>query len=284
VLRFAVNLPNFGDFADPHRLVDLARRAEASGWDGFFLWDHIRAGEWAGPVADPWVALAAVAGATRRLTLGTMVTPLPRRRPTTLARQTVTLDHLSGGRLVLGVGIGWPPDVDFADLGDSGDSRVRAAQLDEGLEVLTGLWSGEPFRYQGQHYHINPTRFLPPPLQQPRIPIWVGSTWPRRRPFRRAARWDGVVPLVYDPEMDFRPPTSQELAEMLAYIRQHRDPAAPFAVAVGDSLSGFDRPAPEVIGPYVNAGATWWMESIGWPPRPYEFWPEYVSAGPPRLT
>jgi alkanesulfonate monooxygenase SsuD/methylene tetrahydromethanopterin reductase-like flavin-dependent oxidoreductase (luciferase family) len=284
VPRFALNLPNFGDFADPHRLVDLARRAEDAGWDGFFLWDHIRAGDWAGPVADPWVALSAVAAATRRLTLGTMVTPLPRRRPTTLARQTVTLDHLSGGRLVLGVGIGWPPDVDFADLGDSGDNRVRAAQLDEGLEVLTGLWSGEPFCHQGEHYHISPTRFLPPPLQQPRIPIWVGSTWPRRRPFRRAARWDGVIPLVYDPDMAFRPPTPQELEEILAYIRQHRDPAVPFEVAVGDSLSGIGPPPPEVIGPYVAAGATWWMESIGWPLRPYEFWPEYVSAGPPRLT
>jgi alkanesulfonate monooxygenase SsuD/methylene tetrahydromethanopterin reductase-like flavin-dependent oxidoreductase (luciferase family) len=286
MLRFALNLPNFGDFADPHRLVDLARRAEASGWDGFFIWDHIRAGEWAGPVADPWVALTAVAAATERLIVGTMVTPLPRRRPTTLARQTVTLDHLSRGRLVLGVGIGWPPDVDFADLGDSGDNRVRAAQLDEGLQVLTGLWSGEPFSFEGEHYHIRGTQFLPAPFQQPRIPIWVGSTWPRRRPARRAARWDGVVPLVHDPEMEFRPPTAPEVAEMLAYIRQHRDPAAPFEVVVGDSLSGLaeqGRTAPEVIGPYEEAGATWWMESIGWPLRPYEYWPEYVSAGPPRL-
>jgi len=286
VLRYAINLPNFGDFADPHRLVDLARRAEAAGWDGFFLWDHIRAGEWAGPVTDPWVALAAVAGATRRLTLGTMVTPLPRRRPTTLARQTVTLDHLSRGRLVLGVGIGWPRDVDFADLGDSGDDRVRAAQLDEGLEVLTGLWSGEPYSFNGVHYHLKRTQFLPPPVQQPRIPIWVGAMWPRRRPFRRAARWDGMVPLVQDPEMDFRPPTAPEVAEMLDYVGEHRDPVAPFQVAVGGTLSGLadqGMTAPEVIGPYHEAGATWWMEAIGWPLRPYGFWPEYVSLGPPRL-
>ena len=193
---------------------------------------------------------------------------------------------MSQGRLVLGVGIGWPPDVDFADLGDSGDDRVRAAQLDEGLEVLTGLWSGEPFSFEGAHYHIKGTRFLPSPLQQPRIPIWVGSMWPRRRPFRRAARWDGVVPLVHDPEMDFRAPTAAELAEMLGYIREQRDPAVPFEVAVGDSLSGLaeqGRAAAEVIGPFAEAGATWWMESIGWPLRPYEYWPEYVSAGPPRL-
>ena len=282
-MRFALNLPNFGDFAEPDRLVDLARRAEAAGWDGFFLWDHIRAGDWAGPVADPWVALAAVAAATERLTLGTMVTPLPRRRPTTLARQTVTLDHLSKGRLVLGVGIGWPPDVDFSDLGDSGDNRVRAAQLDEGLAVLTGLWSGEPFSFEGQHYHIRETRFLPPPLQQPRIPVWVAAGWPYLRPLRRAARWDGLVPLAHDPETDFRSPTPEEVAQMMGYIRRRRDPAAPFEVIVGDSLSVPGPPAAEIVGPYAAAGATWWMESIGWPLQPYEFWPEYVSAGPPRL-
>jgi alkanesulfonate monooxygenase SsuD/methylene tetrahydromethanopterin reductase-like flavin-dependent oxidoreductase (luciferase family) len=285
-VRFALNLPNFGDFGDPHRLVDLARRAEAAGWDGFFLWDHIRAGDWAGPVVDPWVALAAVATATERLTLGTMLTPLPRRRPTTLARQTVTLDHLSGGRLVLGAGIGWPPDVDFADLGDSGDDRVRAAQLDEGLEVLAGLWSARPFCFQGEHYHLRETCFLPPPVQQPRIPVWVGGRWPRLRPMRRAARWDGVIPLAFDPENEFRSPTAVEVGAILTYIRQHRDPHAPFDVAVGDSLSGFaDQgiPAPEVLGPYREAGVTWWIESIGWPIRDYGFWPDYVSTGPPRL-
>lgn len=169
-------MPNFGDFAHPGHLLDLARRAEAAGWEGFFLWDHVYAGDWAGPVIDPWVTLGAVAQVTERIALGTMVTPLPRRRPTTLARQTVTLDHLSGGRLVLGVGIGWPPDLDFANLGDSGDNRVRAAQLDEGLKVLTGLWSGERFSFSGEHYRVTDARFVPPPVQQPRIPIWVGST------------------------------------------------------------------------------------------------------------
>jgi len=283
-MRYAVNMPNFGDFADPHRLVDLARRAEAAGWDGFFLWDHIQAGDWAGPVVDPWVALAAVATATERLTLGTMITPLPRRRPTTLARQTVSLDHLSRGRLVLGVGIGWPRDVDFANLGDSGDDRVRAAQLEEGLEVLDGLWSGERFSHQGDHYRITDARFLPRPHQQPRIPVWVGSTWPHRRPFRRAARWDGVVPLVADPETDFRSPTAGELTEIVAYTMEHRTSTTPFEVAVGDSLSEPEKPAAEVIGPFAAAGATWWLEGLGWPLRPYEFWPEYVSAGPPALN
>jgi alkanesulfonate monooxygenase SsuD/methylene tetrahydromethanopterin reductase-like flavin-dependent oxidoreductase (luciferase family) len=284
VLHWAVSLPNFGAFADPDHLLDLARRAEGAGWEGFFLWDHIRAGDWAGPVIDPWVALGAVAQATERIRLGTMITPLPRRRPTTLARQTVTLDHLSRGRLVLGVGIGWPPDLDFADLGDSGDDRVRAAQLDEGLEVLTGLWSGEQFSHRGEHYRVSDTRFVPKPVQQPRIPIWVGSTWPHRRPFRRAARWDGVVPLVADPGADFRSPTPAELAQIVAYTIEHRSSPGPFEVALGESLSRFEVPPAEVAGPYADAGATWWLEGIGWPLRPYEFWPDYISAGPPALA
>ena len=163
---------------------------------------------------------------------------------------------------------------------------MRAAQLDEGLEVLTGLWSGEPFSYEGEHYRIRGTQFLPPPLQQPRIPIWVGSTWPSRRPFRRAARWDGVVPLVADPETDFRAsdpgrtaarswPTSGCIATRAAPVRggRRRQP-----VGAGGAA------AAEVIGPYEEAGATWWLESIGWPLRPYEFWPEYISAGPPQLA
>lgn len=284
MLRWAVSLPNFGPFADPDHLLDLARRAEAAGWEGFFLWDHIHAGDWAGPVIDPWVALGAVAQATEQITLGTMITPLPRRRPTTLARQTVTLDHLSRGRLVLGVGIGWPRDLDFANLGDSGDDRVRAAQLDEGLEVLTGLWSGERFSHHGEHYRLTDTRFVPRPIQQPRIPIWVGSTWPSRRPFRRAARWDGVVPLVADPAADFRPPTPAELREIVSYTMEHRSSPRPFEIALGESLSGYREPASEVVGPYIEAGATWWLEAIGWPVRPYEFWPEYVSAGPPPVA
>lgn len=280
-MHFAICFPNFGDFADPAHLLDLARRAEEAGWDGFFLWDHIYAGDWAGPVIDPWVALGAAAQVTHRIRLGTMVTPLPRRRPTTLARQTVTLDHLSGGRLVLGVGIGWPPDRDFASLGDAGDNRVRAAQLDEGLAVLSGLWSGEPFTHHGEHYRVVDARFIPRPIQQPRIPIWVGSTWPHRRPFRRAARWDGMVPLVDDSSDDFRPPTPAELRQIVAYTLAHRAADTPFEVAIGQSSSTGETPRAEVVGAYAEAGATWWLESIGWPLRSYGFWPEYVSAGPP---
>ena len=117
-------MPNFGEFGDPHRLVEIARTAEEADWDAVFIWDHIQAGHWAGPVVDPWVSMAAMAAATERVRLGTMVTPLPRRRPAKPARETGTLDHLSGGRLILGVGIGWPPDVDFGNFGGFQDFVV----------------------------------------------------------------------------------------------------------------------------------------------------------------
>ena len=149
-MRFAINVPNFGTYSDPRTAADLAREAEDAGWDGFFVWDHILgAREWQVPIADPWVLLSAVAMRTERIRLGPMVTPIPRRRPWKLARETVTLDHLSRGRLVLGVGLGFPPDAEFEQFGEDGDPRVRAAKLDEGLAVLTGLWSGQPFRLRG---------------------------------------------------------------------------------------------------------------------------------------
>ena len=158
-MRLAVNIPNFGPFEDPHTVVDLARRAEAAGWDGLFVWDHL-VFEDGNEVADPWVLLTAAAMATERLRLAPMVTPLPRRRPWVVARQAVSLDRLSNGRLILGVGIGEPADLDFEIWGEDADRKVRAAQLDEGLEVLTGLWSGEPFRFSGEHYEVGPVTFL----------------------------------------------------------------------------------------------------------------------------
>jgi alkanesulfonate monooxygenase SsuD/methylene tetrahydromethanopterin reductase-like flavin-dependent oxidoreductase (luciferase family) len=152
-MRYAINVPNFGDYADARFVADLARRAEQHGWDGFFVWDHINSAMGRGmPMGDPWVILTAVALATERIRIGTMVTPLPRRRPWKVARETTTLDHLSGGRLILGVGLGTPADAEFASFGEVPDIAERARKLDEGLEVLTGLWGGEPFSFVGEHY------------------------------------------------------------------------------------------------------------------------------------
>ncbi len=173
-MRYAISVPNYGDFADPSVTIALARDIEAAGWDAFFLWDHVlvRNGN---VVADPWTLLAAIAVSTERIRLGTMVTPLPRRRPWQVVRQIVTLDHLSGGRAVLGVGIGYPPKLEYEVFGESGDERVRAELLDEGLDVVTGLMSGRPFSFDGRHYHLDGVEFAPQPVQRPRVPIWVAG-------------------------------------------------------------------------------------------------------------
>jgi probable F420-dependent oxidoreductase len=284
-VNFALYMPPFGDFADPRTLVDLARVAEASGWDGFFLWDHV-ALDWAGTLVDPWIALAAVAAATERIRLGPLVTPLPRRRPWVVARQAVSLDHLSQGRSVLGVGLGILPE-EFENLGEEGDLKARAAMLDEGLEVLAGLWRGEPFSYEGKHYRIHDAHFLPRPLQEPRIPIWVAGLWPARAPFRRAARWDGVFPLNQaDLMQDLLP---HQVREIAAYLREVRSSDEPFEILHRGSTSGEDRAQDlESVAAYAEAGATWWLENI----HPWRFgwqgqgaWPldavrEYILAGP----
>jgi alkanesulfonate monooxygenase SsuD/methylene tetrahydromethanopterin reductase-like flavin-dependent oxidoreductase (luciferase family) len=280
-MKHGISVPNFGSFGDPEVLMDLAGRAEQAGWDAVFLWDHIQIGHWAGDVVDPWVAMTAMATVTERLVLGPMVTPLPRRRPAKLAREAVTLDHLSRGRLILGVGIGWPPDVDFANFGDVGDNQIRAAQLDEGLEVLTGLWSGERFDHAGEHYTITNARFRPVPYQQPRIPIWVGGMWPHRPAFRRAARWDGVFPIMVDRSYDYAPMTPAIFADILEYVAAHRPSGEPLDAAAGGSLIDEADRAAGVL-PWAEAGATWWVENAPFPVRPLEEFLSYVGAGPPR--
>src|SRR5438105_3220870 len=168
-MRYGVSVPNFGSFADVRKTAELARDAERAGWDGFFLWDHISAAasfDDKTPIADPWIMLAAIALATERIRIGTMITPLPRRRPWKVARETVTLDHLSGGRLVLGVGLGFPPE-EYSLFGEDADDRVRGRKLDEALDVLTGLWSAKRFRFEGEHYTVRETTFSPAPRQSP---------------------------------------------------------------------------------------------------------------------
>ncbi|MEX2229745.1 MAG: TIGR03619 family F420-dependent LLM class oxidoreductase [Dehalococcoidia bacterium] len=276
-MRFAINVPNFGEYFDPRFAGELAADAEAHGWDGFFVWDHINAAYEPGtPLADPWILLAAIALATERIRIGTLVTPLPRRRPWTVARETVTLDHLSRGRLTLGVGLGYPPDLEYAALGEDADDRTRADRLDEGLAVLAGLWSGEPFSYEGEHYRLTDVQFLPKPVQQPRIPIWVAQMWPHRRPLRRAARWDGVVPI--DPASPDMIPSVDRVREVAAYVRAHRVSDAPFDVVVPLRVDE-DRAA--TVGRargYEDAGATWAQVSA-WSVEELR---ARIAAGPPR--
>jgi alkanesulfonate monooxygenase SsuD/methylene tetrahydromethanopterin reductase-like flavin-dependent oxidoreductase (luciferase family) len=275
-VRFGISVPNIGQ---SDRLVALGVEADVHGWDGFFLWDHMRfSATFAVPVVDPWVLLAAVATRTSRVRLGTLITPVARRRPWKLARETVTLDHLSGGRVILGAGLGTPRDADFASLGEDPDDRVRAEKLDEGLAVLTRLWSGEPFSFDGRYLRITDVAFAPTPVQMPRIPIWIGGAWPNRAPFRRAARWDGVVPMAHDPDGAPREVTPGELAEIVGFVGAHRATDGAFDVAA--AATGVDD---QTIAAFEQAGATWYLpepgtQGPGWEDEVMAI----VRAGPPR--
>jgi len=229
------------------------------------------------PMVDSFTALAAIAANTKRIHIGTAVTPLARRRPWVLARQSASLDHLSGGRLILGVGLGNPPDAEFERFGESSDSKIRAEKLDEGLDILVGLWSGKAFSYQGRHYQIQETVFLPPPKQLPRIPIWVGGFWPNKSPFLRAARWDGVIPAKMGSSV-----TPKDLRDILAIIKNQRTSKAPFDAAIihrGTKTSNAKK-----IQPYVEAGLTWWLESMyRWCNSPRDM-RAHIRKGPPRIS
>jgi len=257
-MRYGIYLPNFGPFGSAAAMAQLAAEAEAAGWDGFFIWDHVAG--WRQPFVDPWVALTAAAMATKSIRLGTTVTPLPRRRPAKLARETASVDVLSGGRLVLGVGIGGG-GAEWEGLGEETDPRVRGAMLDEGLDVVTGLWRDGPFSYAGTHYTIGQADFLPKPVQSPRIPIWVGGIWPAKPPFRRMARWDGMFPLVAQADTE-----AEELAQFrdaVSYVLRRRESETGFdVVAVGETPADDPAQGQETVAKYASVGATWWLEGI----------------------
>ena len=265
-MKYGINVTNFGEDFTPRVLAELAHEAEESGWDGFFIWDHIQSGRprvdagVASPMVDPWIALAAIAMRTERIRIGPMVTPLPRRRPWKLARETVTLDHLSNGRLTLGVGLGSPPGTEYEQFGESGEAAVRAEMLDEGLDVLIGLWSGEPLTYEGQHYQVKGATFQPRPVQQPRIPIWVAGMWPNKPPLRRAARYEGAFPLASDPMRSLKPDDVQAIVQ---YVSGHRESHKPFDLVLAGTTSKDDPGETlERLSALANAGATWWQETL----------------------
>jgi alkanesulfonate monooxygenase SsuD/methylene tetrahydromethanopterin reductase-like flavin-dependent oxidoreductase (luciferase family) len=265
-MRYGLELPNAGICGDARVLAELARLAERSGWDGVFLEDYIT--HWTGaPTCDPWVALAAMALRTDRIRLGTEVTPLARRRPWKIARELVTLDHLSGGRMILGVGTGDPNDSSLKQVGEVSDAKERAATLDEALDVLVGLWRGALFSYSGAHYQVRDATFLPVPVQRPRIPIWIGGGWPHAGPTRRAARWDGSclykVPASGD-WADFTPADVRQLRVDIARYRVADDPnTTPFEIVLGGRRRGPDwEQERALIASLAEAGATWWVEYI----------------------
>jgi alkanesulfonate monooxygenase SsuD/methylene tetrahydromethanopterin reductase-like flavin-dependent oxidoreductase (luciferase family) len=278
-MKFGFVLP----WGDARAAADLAHLAEAHGWDGFFVWEPV----WG---VDAWVALTAAAMTTSRIRLGTMLTPLPRRRPWDLAGQTAALDNLSGGRVILSVGLGAAHAGWLAFEPDPG-RRVRAELLDEGLDVLTGLWSGQPFEYQGQHHRVTPSDFMPPPapVQQPRIPIWVVGGWPAARSMRRAARYDGWLPNVVG-KGGGGAPTPEQVQAGTAWIRDLRtveglDVDRYDVVCEGHTPADDPDAAAATVRPWQEAGATWWIEADWSVAREavHDYAEERLSAGPPPL-
>ncbi|HEX4822454.1 MAG TPA: LLM class flavin-dependent oxidoreductase [Acidimicrobiales bacterium] len=253
----ALFLPLFDELSDPRVAVELTVAAEERGWDGVFVWDHLRYDAPVREVADPWIVMAAMAQATSKVRIGPMVTPLPRRRRQVLLRQTVSLDQLSRGRLVFGVGIGGDRGGELSNFGEEMDARVRATMLDDALDELERWWRGE---------EVDGVDMLPRPVQQPRIPVWVASRYPHRAPIRRAVRWDGWFPIAL--------PDPGALADELEYARAQPLAHEPFDVAV----QGLPDADPQ---PWFDAGATWWLVRFEYWGNTVEDVRAVIDNGPP---
>ena len=266
---------------DARTVAELAKTAESAHWDAIFVWEPV----WG---IDAWVSLTAAAMVTERLRLGTMITPISRMRPWKLASETATLDNLSGGRVILGVGLG-AVDTGFHAFGEVTDRQTRAELLDEGLDILTGLWRGQPFSYSGKHYQVTECDFFPPPppVQQPRIPIWMVGAWHWPKSMARALRYDGLLPNVLDANKQHQPLTPEAVAAMAAFIQANK-PNEPFDIVVEGETPG-DKPekAAEKVRPYAEAGATWWLEArwqISRDAAGLQIIEERIKQGPPIFS
>lgn len=261
-MHHGIHIPNFGPFGSARAIAALALTAERSGWDGVFIWDHVVRKEGDFRVVDPWIALAAAAVATERVRLGPLVTPLPRRRPWNVAKAAVGLDHLSGGRMVLGVGTGTPRGPELPAFGEETDARRRGDMLDEGLAIVRAAWSGEPVHASGTHYRVDGIRFLPTPVRPGGIPIWAATESAHGRAVRRAVTLDGVVPIGIEP------------AALAAVI----EAAGPERVAAGRyDVAVISREAD--ASAWASAGATWWLRELPWESA-FEDARSLVAAGP----
>jgi alkanesulfonate monooxygenase SsuD/methylene tetrahydromethanopterin reductase-like flavin-dependent oxidoreductase (luciferase family) len=273
-VRYGIVISNMGAYSDPREAVRLAQAAEAAGWEGFFVWDHLGF-VWNAPSADPWVILSAAAASTEHIKIGTDVTPVARRRPQVLANALSSLDVLSGGRVVFGAGLGGVPR-EFTAFGEPGEAKERAAVLDEGLTVLDRLMSGEEVTHFGEHYAVEGVTLAPLPVQRPRVPFWIGGE--AKPALRRAARWDGwlanATPLDGSIRMSKTP---DEIREMVTEIQRHRNPDAPFEVAMDGYSDSGDSELPRA---YAEAGATWWLESIHGRRGSPEEMLQRIEAGP----
>ncbi len=282
MIRYGLCLPNGGVSAGA--LVDFAHRAEAAGWDGVFLEDYIVWHSDQGTATyDPWALLAAMALRTEHIRLGVQVTPLARRRPWKVAAEAVTVDHLSNGRLILGVGLGDTgesvgTDINFTHFGEEQDPKRRARMLDEALDIITGLWSGKPFSYKGKFYSLKKVRLLPRPVQSPRIPIWVGGGYPLKGPVNRALRWDGAC--LYRHKTHHMTP--DDVRALKALVAERRPDAGAYDIAVGGSRrpKNVERERKRIRS-LAEAGMTWWIEYV--PPDKEKAMQRCIERGPLRV-
>ena len=287
-MQYGVTLPNVR--VDARTLADLAHDAEVAGWDGVFIWDsvHSETDDLKGqPTCDPWIALTAMAMTTERVRIGPLVTPPTRRRPWKLARETASLDQLSNGRLILPVGLGYVGDAGFSKVGEELDRKKRAQMLDESLDILTGLWSGQPFSFDGEYYHLQEMLFVPTPIQSPRIPIWVIGAWPREKSMQRALRYDGVIPAKIGEDGFSGEMTPADIEEMRLFIKEHRVATTPFDIVMEGETPGDDHEkAISIVQPFAEAGVTWWLEAVWGTPETQggvEGMRKRIEQGPPRV-
>jgi alkanesulfonate monooxygenase SsuD/methylene tetrahydromethanopterin reductase-like flavin-dependent oxidoreductase (luciferase family) len=270
-------------FGSALEYVEMAKEAEAAGWDGVFAWDDISVDR--DGVYDPWVVLGAMASVTVRVTLGAMIFSLSRRRPWKVARETITLDSVSNGRLVLPVGLGGTWDGGFSRVStDDGSRRLRAEKLDECLEILDLAWSGETVSYEGKHYWMKDLRF-DRPVQRPRIPIWPVGAWPYPKSLARAARWDGIVVSDMSDPSDSGKGTPEVVANIAAWMAEHREATSPFDIVIEGITSGTDHAADRaLLEPMAAAGATWFIESRWEEDQSAATLLDRIRLGPPRLS
>ncbi|MDG6910228.1 MAG: LLM class flavin-dependent oxidoreductase [Nitrososphaerota archaeon] len=263
-------------------IVKLASDAEQSGWDGAFYYDDIYT-DAKTEMSAAWPVVTAMALSTKRIRIGSFLTAVGRRRPWELARESVTVDWLSGGRLILPTGLGWAGDGAYTKAGMPADRRVRAEMLDEGLEILDGLWSGKPFRYNGEHNRIKTMRFIPRPVQRPRIPIWVVGAWGRSKSMRRSLKCDGLIPVIKKPDGTHGEVTPDTIHEMSRYASENREVRGNMRMEFDLIKEGATPANPgkarATVEPFAEAGATWWMESM-WGQGPGDV-RRRIRAGPP---
>ncbi len=258
-INFGIYIANHGISAEPQDYIDLAIAAEENNWNGFFLWDHIHSAE-KNDVLDPFIILSAVASNTKSIKIGTTITPLARRRPWQIARQVTTLDRLSNGRFILGVGLGDPADFD-PFLEDS-NPIIRKEKLEESLVILQKLWKGELFSFSGKHFNLKDVIFLPKPKQET-IPVWIGGEWPNKAPFKRAAKFQGIFPLKAGGEEALLEP--EDIIEIKKFISTYRSIKNDIDIAQ-IIVSSINKDENDWINAYFDAGITWGMECI-WPGR-----------------